>query len=146
MAQSILVFDFGADETSAQQARHKVDAWKQGFRLGNKMQLKFERQEPSVEGGETTGEESAEKKSPKVKSAGPSGKRGKGDKAADEEGSSSSVRVLLKLDFSDHEKLSQQRWLDRIPAEEPFKSAKGETIRAADAGFEKIAAVFESLD
>jgi hypothetical protein len=145
MAQSILVFDFGADEASAQQARHKVDAWKQGFRLGNKMQLKFERQEPSADDSETAGEESAEKKSPKAKSAAPSGKRGKGEKA-EEEGSSSRVRVLLKLDFSDHEKLSQQRWLDRIPTEEPFKSAKGETIRAADADFEKIAAVFESLD
>jgi hypothetical protein len=144
MAQSILVFDFGADEESAQQARHKVDAWKQGFRLGNKMELKFERQEPSAHDSEAMGEESAEKKSPKAKSAASSAKHGKGEKA-EEEGSSSRVRVLLKLDFSDHEKLSQQRWLDRIPSEEPFKSVKGETIRAADAGFEKIAAVFESL-
>jgi hypothetical protein len=145
MAPSILVFDFGADETSAQQARHKVDAWKQGFRLGNKMQLKFERHELAGN-GEAAPAKAEESKPPKA--AAHSGKRVKGDKAEEheEEKSSGRIRVLLRLDFSDHEKLSQQRWLDRIPAEEPFKSAKGETIRAFDAGFEKIAAEFESLD
>jgi hypothetical protein len=145
MAPSILVFDFGADEALAQQARHKVDGWKQGFRLGNKMQLKFERQEPSGGNGEAAApgaSEAADKETSKSKSAAKGAKHPKHDDAE----SSSHVRVLLRLDFSDHEKLSQQRWLDRIPAEEPFKSAKGETIRAADTGFEKISALFESLD
>jgi hypothetical protein len=53
---------------------------------------------------------------------------------------------LIKLDFSDHEKLSSQRWLDRIPAEEPFKSAKGETIRQGNAAFAEAAKRFDSLD
>jgi hypothetical protein len=136
MAPSILIFDFGADEALAQQARHKVDGWKQGFRLGNKMQMKVEREEPSADNGDGSAEPSAEKKA----SAGKSGK-----KHADE-APESRVRVLVRLDFSDHEKLSHQRWLDRIPAEEPFKSAKGETIRAADAAFAKSAELFESLD
>lgn len=143
MAPSILVFDFGADEALAQQARHKVDGWKQGFRLGNKMQLKFERQETSGGNGEAAAADSADKEAPKSKSAAKGAKQSKRDDDAE---SSSHVRVLLRLDFSDHEKLSQQRWLDRIPAEEPFKSAKGETIRAADTGFQKISALFESLD
>ena len=43
MAESILTFDFGTNEEGAQQARHKIEGWKQGFRLGSKMVLKFER-------------------------------------------------------------------------------------------------------
>jgi hypothetical protein len=45
MAQSIWIFDFGKDEEAAQQARHKIESWKQAFRLGNKISFKFERTE-----------------------------------------------------------------------------------------------------
>jgi len=55
------------------------------------------------------------------------------------------VRVLVRLDFSDHEKLSHQRWLDRIPSEEPFKSAKTEIIRQGQPGFTEAAELFDSL-
>ena len=58
----------------------------------------------------------------------------------------SRVKLLLRLDFSDHEKLTHQRWLDRIPAEEPFKSAENQTVRANDAEFAKLEELFESLD
>jgi hypothetical protein len=143
MAPSSLVFDFGADEALAQQARHKVDGWKQGFRLGNKMQLKFEREEPGDDGADEAGADT-EKKPAKPKSAAKGAKDGK-DAKSEEGKSPSRVRVFVRLDFSDHERLSHQRWLDRIPAEEPFKSAKAETIRAADAAFEKTAALFETL-
>src|SRR5277367_4062652 len=51
MAHSIMVFDFGVNEEAAQQARHKVDAWVQGFRLGKKILLRFER-EDAPEGAE----------------------------------------------------------------------------------------------
>jgi len=136
MAQSILIFDFGANEEAAQQARHKVDAWKQGFRLGNKMLLKFEREESSGKGG---GPDAAPAKPATRKSS------AKTEKAEKAEGTSR-VRLLVKLDFSDHEKLSHQRWLDRIPAEEPFKSAKSETIRSGDPALTKTAELFESLD
>ena len=107
MAQSILIFDFGTNEDAAQQARHKVEGWKQGFRLGNKMLLKFER-EDSAEEEETaaTNPRSADAKG-KKKSASK-----KGNRRAD---GPSPARLLLRLDFSDHEKISHQRWLDRIP-------------------------------
>jgi hypothetical protein len=58
---------------------------------------------------------------------------------------SAKVRVLVRLDFSDHEKLSHQRWLDRIPTEEPFKSAKTEIIRQGQPGFSEAAELFDSL-
>src|SRR5271169_3255384 len=45
MAHSFLIFDFGGDEEAAQRARLKIDAWKQGFRLDKKLQVKFERKE-----------------------------------------------------------------------------------------------------
>ena len=129
MAHSYMVFDFGKNEEAAQQARHRIDAWKQGYRLGNKLQLKFDREENETEG-------TAEEKSAKSKKKA----------AAKEEGGEERVRVLVRLDFSDHEKLSLQRWLDRIPTEEPFKSAEGETIRQGDPEFGKTAEEWESLE
>src|ERR1700722_17354549 len=103
MAQSILIYDFGTNEEAAQQARHKVEGWKQGFRLGNKMLLKFEREDPTeVEDAEDEpkhGEGKSKKKSAKKDNEEPAGK----------------VRLLVRLDFSDHEKITHQRWLDRIP-------------------------------
>jgi len=137
MPQSILVFDFGANEDAAQQARHKIDAWKQGFRLGNKMTLKFDREEPSEKAGDA---EAAAEKKPAAKK--PAAKAEKTEKAQ----GAARVRLLVKLNFSDHEKLTYQRWLDRIPAEEPFKSAKGETFRSGDPALAKTAELFESLD
>src|SRR5580704_8279923 len=92
MAQSILIFDFGKNEEAAQQARHKVDGWKQGFRLGNKMLLKFEREdsgEKEEDGGETK----------------PADAKGKKKAAAKKENEEpvGPVRLYLRLDFSDHE-------------------------------------------
>lgn len=130
MAQSYLVFDFGGDEELAQQARHKVEGWKQGFRLGNKMLLKFDREEANVAETETESKPESKKK-PKAKEK--------------ENGAPEHVRLFVRLDFSGHEKLSFQRWLDRIPTEEPFKSAKHEVFRQGEAGFDKTAERFELL-
>jgi hypothetical protein len=132
MAQSIFIFDFGTNEEAAQQARHKIEGWKQGFRLGNKMTLKFEREDTVAEG---EGENGAPAKAAKKKSEKKEGAEG-----------ATHVRVLVRLDFSDHEKLSHQRWLDRIPAEEPFKSAKAETVRTGDPEHPKVAERFDLLD
>ena len=44
-----------------------------------------------------------------------------------------------------HETVSHQRWLDRIPSEEPFKSTSGETIRQNDPGFAKAKDRFDKL-
>jgi len=137
-----LIFDFGTNEEAAQQARHKVDAWKQGFRLGNKMSLKFDRKESAAktegENGAAAKYASGEKKS--------TGKKSGGKAPDDKAEAGARVRVLVKLDFSDHEKLSHQRWLDRIPAEEPFKSAGAETVRTGDAGLPETAELFDALD
>jgi len=45
MAHSYIRFDFGTDEEKAQQARHKLDGWRQAFRLDKKLQYKVDRPE-----------------------------------------------------------------------------------------------------
>lgn len=109
MAQSYLIFDFGTNEEAAQQARHRIEGWKQAFRLGEKMRLKFERQKPE----KTDGKER--------------------------------VRLIVRLDFSDHERLSHHRWLERIPSEQPFDSAGKQIIRHGDGAFASTAELFGSL-
>jgi len=133
MAHDFLIFDFGTNEEIAQQARHKVEGWTQGFRLGKKMLLKFER--------EAAGDSSESAKDDE-KPASSKKKSASKDGAAEP---SANVRVLVRLDFSDHEKLSHQRWLDRIPTEAPFKSAKAEIIRQGQPGFAEAAELFDSL-
>jgi hypothetical protein len=133
MAHDFLIFDFGTNEEVAQQARHKVEGWTQGFRLGKKMLLKFERE---------AADDSSESETDAKK---PSASKMKSAAKADGAEPNSKVRVLVRLDFSDHEKLSHQRWLDRIPTEEPFKSAKAEIIRQGQPGFAEAAELFDSL-
>src|SRR5713101_6330240 len=48
MAQTYLLFDFGPDEGKVQQARHKLESWKQAFRLDKKLQYKLEREQPAA--------------------------------------------------------------------------------------------------
>jgi hypothetical protein len=67
-------------------------------------------------------------------------------KAGEKEGSPEQFRVIIRLDFSDHEKLSYQRWLNRIPTEAPFKDASPKVVHAGDAEFAATADLFESLD
>jgi hypothetical protein len=143
MAHSFLIFDFGTNEDAAQQARHKIEGWKQAFRLGNKILLKFERDEVSQ-----ASESKDSKSEPDGKAQGKSTKSGKAAKSQkDEEGKSNAqIHVLIRLDFSDHEKLSRQRWLERIPGEEPFKSAQTQTVRQGDPDFAKTSDRFDSLD
>jgi len=150
-----MIFDFGTDEEAAQQARQKIERWKQGFRLGDKLTCKFEREETAEAAASENGDaveaeaETEEKGKKPAKKGGAkkaSAKKSKDAKEKEEESSGGRVRMLVRLGFSDHEKLSQQRWLDRIPTEEPFKSAKGETIRHSDPEFAKSAELYESLD
>lgn len=136
MAHSFLLFDFGSDEAAAQQARHKLEALKQAFRLDKKILLKFERvapEESSVGDGDAT-------------EAKPSGKKKKSaEKETGDAAANDHIRLLIRLDFSDHEKLSHQRWLDRIPGEDAFKSARCETVRPADPDFSKTSDLFDNL-
>ena len=155
MAYSFLVFDFGGNEEVAQVARHKVDGWKQGFRLGKKIEIKFDRLEPEA-GAESIAEAPPEppKEVPKAKSKSKatskaSGNSGKASGPKSEMQSDippAEIRLIVRLDFSDHEKLSKQRWLDRISGEEPFKSAKSSVVRSGDSDFRKISDLFQSLN
>ncbi len=130
MAHDFLIYEFGSDEEKAQLARQKVERWAQGFRLGKKLTLKFDRSEPTAEAGSSDGERGA-KGTPKKKAG------------AHADGS---VAAIVRLDFSAHEKLSHQRWLDRIPTEEPFKSAKGKVVRSNDAAHRETSDRFDALD
>ena len=150
MAYSFLIFDFGGDEDAAQQARHRIEGWRQGFRLDKKLQLKFERKEPEAKqdaAAEPTSK--ASKGSSKEKAA--SKPKAKSAGAAESEAgsnppSASEIRMIVRLDFSDHEKLSRQRWLERIPTEEPFKTAKPKVLRPGGPEFAKTEELFDSLD
>jgi len=159
-------FEFGGDEETAQQARHKLDVWKQAFRLDKKLQYKLDRGEEAE--GESVAEDSAQHEKAaaseaKAKAEGkaedeshakskPKGKgkhkAAKGEKHEDDAaapGSGGNVTLLVRLYFSSHEKLSEQRWFDRLPAEEPFKSASPKVIREGDPEFEESARHFSDL-
>jgi hypothetical protein len=115
MAQSFVIFDFGKNEEAAQQARLKLEGWRQAFHLDKKMQYKFERNEVEKKAGT---------------------KRDLGE----------DIRVVVRLSFSDHEKLTQQRWLERLPTEEPFKDACPKILLHGEVGFDETAELFESVD
>jgi len=141
MAQTYLLFDFGADETKVQQARHKLDSWRQAFRLDKKLQFKFDRGEsatpetahpepPKAEKGKT------EKPKPKTKV--------KSSEAASQ--TNGNVKLIVRLYFSGHEKLSEQRWVARIPSEEPFKNASPKVVAEDAPEFGEILRRFDTLD
>ncbi len=146
-------FDFGADEEKAQQARHKLDGWRQAFRLDKRLQYKMDRQDEAAE-AEAVKASAVEKPAPAEKSKGKTAAKG-ASKAAGKSGEPVSERpeaiangkvgLLVRLYFSSHEKLSEQRWLARIPSEEPFKSASPIVIHQGDADFESTNSQFESL-
>ena len=136
MPQTFLVFDFGSSEEAAQQARHRIEAWRQAFRLGDRVQFKFERIEA---------EKSVEAE-PEAKSPGKKGKKAKEADSAPAAAAPDRLRLLVRLEFSDHEKLTHQRWLDRIPAEPPFQSAEKRIVRRGEAGFDETAKRFNELD
>ena len=126
MAHTFIVFDFGTNEEASQQARHRVEGWKQGYRLGNKLLMKFERKGEASEAGDAKESSVSKKKT--------------------DEANAENVRVLVRLDFSDHEKLSFTRWLERIPKDESFKPAKSKTVKQGESEFDEIVKLFDSLD
>jgi hypothetical protein len=153
MAHSYIRFDFGTDEEKAQQARHKLDGWRQAFRLDKKLQYKVDRpdsgpvetvskSEPAAKAAppEKTKGKAVEKAKGKTASAKPNAPAEKAATAAN-----GKVSLLVRLYFSSHEKLSEQRWLDRIPSEEPFRSASPKVIHHGDTEFEATDKQFESL-
>jgi hypothetical protein len=150
MGYSFLVFDFGGDEDAAQQARHRIEGWRQGFRLDKKLQLKFERKELEAKKDSAAEPPSKAPKGSSKGKAAPKTKTKPAGEADPKSGSSPTaapeIRMIVRLDFSDHEKLSHQRWLERIPSEEPFKAANPKVIRPGGPEFETTEELFETLD
>ena len=129
-------FDFGKDEEKAQVARHKLETWKQAFRLDKKLLYKLARTEDGAAAEKTAAE--------KVEKA-----KGKGKAKAKEEpaaAAAENVKLVVRLAFSNHEKLSEQRWVQRIPGEEPFHAAKPEVVKAGDVKFAEVERQFDDLE
>lgn len=151
MAHIYMVFDFATDEEKLQQARHKLEGWKQAFRLDKKLLYKMERIEPMAGDGDGSGakSEKPEKSTKPDKTEKSTKGKGKAKAAAEEEKKSQAngdVKLLVRLAFSGHEKLSEQRWVQRIPSEEPFQGATPKVVKSGEAGFEEVEKKFEELD
>ena len=147
MAQTYLVFDLGSDEEKVQQARHKLESWKQAFRLDKKLQYKLEREQTVADVESATNVEPAKTEKSKSAKAKSKSKSKSAKSEADEENENSGpVKLFVRLYFSGHERLSEQRWLDRIPAEEPFKSASPKIIRENEPNFDDVLKQFDTLE
>jgi hypothetical protein len=152
MAHIYFSFDFGMDEEKAQQARHKLEMWKQAFRLDKKMLYKFER-ESDAEASSDDGTEKSEEtekaaKKGKASKAGKSKSGGKKKEDEDDGGDAptGNVKLYLRLAFSGHEKMTEERLLKKIPSEQPFSELSPKAVRDADAEFGELEAKFDSLD
>ncbi|MGC1483432.1 MAG: hypothetical protein WA789_06530 [Candidatus Acidiferrum sp.] len=150
MAHTYLLFDFGTDEEKAQLARHKLEGWKQAFRLDKKLLYKLERGEAETEAQDAP--ESKQKAAETHKHEKPKSKAKSRAKSAEAEPSKEAlppdgkVNLLVRLYFSGHEKLTEHRWIERIPSEEPFKEASPRVIRQGEAQWDEVAKQFESLE
>jgi len=138
MAHTYILIDFGADEEKAQQARHKLEGWKQAMRLDKKLQIKFERDEVAADAAADTADEPD--KPPKSKSK---SKANSSDETSPKDGH---IKLLVRLYFSAHEKLSEQRSLDRILADDLFKSSAPKLVRETDKDFPDVNKQFEALE
>ncbi len=133
-------------------ARHKLDGWRQAFRLDKRVQYKIDR--PDAASGEAAAKtEALEKSDASAKAKAKPGKSAAKAAAKPAESAAAEalpaadgkVGLLVRLYFSAHEKLSEQRWIDRIPSEEPFKSASPKVIHHNDPEFETTDQQFEAL-
>ena len=153
MAHTYMVFDFGADEEKAQQARHKIEGWKQAYRLDKKLQIKFERSETTENESNAVASEEAEEpekaakpgKGAKAKTKSPA-KAAKKSAGKADGASNGDVKLLVRLYFSGHEKLSEQQWMERIPSDDLLKGASPKVIREGDQDFAATVKQFESLE
>ena len=147
MAHTYLLFDFGTDEEKAQLARHKLEGWKQAFRLDKKLQYKLERAQDEANGEPEQAHKSSQTpKAEKPKSKAKAKHKSKEAEAPEEAPpANGKVNLLVRLYFSGHEKLTEQRWLDRIPSEEPFKEASPRVVRQGEEQFDEVVKQFDSL-
>lgn len=163
MAHTYLLFDFGVDEEKAQLARHKLEGWKQAFRLDKKLLYKLDRgeaapdnataQQPSAPPEPASESAKSSAKSAKSEKPAPKSKAKSKSKSAAEDqpepaaaaSANGKVSLLVRLYFSGHEKLTEQRWLNRIPTEEPFKDASPRIVHQGEPQFEELVQQFDSL-
>jgi hypothetical protein len=147
MAHTYLLFDFGTDEEKAQLARHKLEGWKQAFRLDKKLQYKLERAEDGAKAVPEHAHKPAEApKAEKPKAKSKAKHKSKETEASEEApAANGKVNLLVRLYFSGHEKLTEQRWIDRIPSEEPFKEASPRVVRQGEEQFDDVVKQFDSL-
>jgi hypothetical protein len=134
MAHIYLLFQY-PNEEKAQEARHKLEVWKQASRLDKKLLYKFER-------ANTDNDDAEEVESPKAEKP---AKKPKSKSSASKKNASEPIKLFVRLGFSAHEKLSEQRLLDRIDAEEIFQSASPETVKFTDPSFPETESLFEEL-
>ena len=154
MAHIYMQFDFGNDEEKAQAARHKLETWKQAFRLDKKLLYKFARTGDGTAAAEAVAEKPAAPKPAPAKAEKSKGKEKSKTKGKEETPakpaatavSNEQVKMLLRLAFSNHEKLSEQRWVQRIPTEEPFQTASPAIVKQSDAKFAEVEKHFDELD
>jgi hypothetical protein len=137
MPHIYLLFDFSTDEEKAQLARHKLEVWKQASRLDKKLLYKFER-ELSTNSSHSEAKPASPKKEKSAKKEKPAEVPAKSSE-------SENVRLFVRLGFSSHEKLTEHRWLERIPAEEPFKTASPTILKPSDPSFAATEQQFEEL-
>jgi hypothetical protein len=137
MPHIYLLFDFAKDEEKAQRARHKLEVWKQAFRLDKKLLYKLERIPVAPPDGDTkpAKEEKAKRK----------GQGAAKFEDAPVPASNEAIKLLVRLGFSGHEKLSEQRWVERIPAEELFREASPEVVKPGEAKYDATEKLFEDL-
>ncbi len=101
MAHTYMLFDLGSDEEKVQQARHKLENWKQTFRLDKKLQYKLEREQPEATSEAVAKAEPAKAEKPKpAKAKSKSKSASKSDEAENE--NSGPVKLFVRLYFSGH--------------------------------------------
>lgn len=143
MPQILIIYDFAANEEAAQQARHRLEGWRQAFRLGDRLKVKFERQAASpVSADESAPGEAAGEK--KRKSAG-KGSAAKAETQQTQASEGESLRLMVRLEFSSHEKLSYQQWFDRLGAEPSLQGMDRRVLQRGEEGFDSAAETFDSL-
>lgn len=96
MFQSYLIFRFASEAHELRRARQQLESWRQAFRLGTRLQFKID-----VNRVQTETQPGSEPTPP----------------------SSGDVELLVRLEFSPHERRSFERWVERLRREEPFRSA-----------------------
>ncbi|HVC00463.1 MAG TPA: hypothetical protein VNJ12_14180 [Candidatus Dormibacteraeota bacterium] len=144
MPQTLLIFDFGVDEDAARQARHRLEGWRQAFHLGDRLKFKFERQaaEPAPD---SSSPDSSVEDSAGTKKGKPKGKKKASGAEKAKETAADRLRLMVRLDFSGHEKLSYQQWVDRLGAEPLFQGLEKQVLDRGQDGFDSAEETFDSL-